>query len=779
MSNIVATADERASLGPRAAALYARALRRVHVRTDRTFVVLALLQWLAALIAALQLSPLVWAAHRSPAIPALASAVWGGGLLTALPFAYSRLAPGRRITRHVIATCQLLMSILLVHLLAGRVETYFHVFVSLAFLALYRDWKVLVTACATISVGGLALSLISPESVFGTSHSSLLLSVERTSWMLFEALVLGVSICFKQRDMREAASQLAELEERRELVEKQVQARTHELSASEARYRMLTACAPIGIFETDPTGQCVYTNARWREITGITSVNERNAHWMRMVHPDDRDGLMAARDATMIENRPFQHTYRLVHDSGESTWVSVTAAPLRAADGTLTGYVGTIEDISVYKRAEAELIHAREAALQATRLKSEFLANMSHEIRTPMNGIMGMTQLALDTELTDEQREYLGVVRDSSNALMRVLDDILDFSKIEAGRLRLESEPFSVIDTMLGACQAVRVRALEKKLALVFEPPDDIPQVVLGDAGRLRQVLLNLLGNAIKFTERGEVRLSVRCVSGIFADDEPSVHPATGQLAHIEFTVTDTGIGIPADKQAMIFEAFMQADGSTTRRFGGTGLGLAISSQLVNAMGGRVHVESELGQGSTFTFTLPYMVTVATPANPKPMSSVDTRPSAVLTPGPSVPVAGARPLQVLLVDDEAVNRLLAARILERRGHVVTSVGDGSEVLALIERQDFDVILMDMQMPVLGGFQTTAMVRDREAGTVHYTPIVALTAHAMVGYRERCLAAGMDGYTSKPFQAGELVAIVESTATLARHGRPPGEARPAA
>ena len=453
-------------------------------------------------------------------------------------------------------------------------------------------------------------------------------------------------------------------------------------------------------------------------------------------------------------------------------WVESTIVPFMNDQGHPVRYISISTEITARKENEEKLRQAKNVAEQANKVKGQFLANMSHEIRTPMNGIIGMTELALGTELNHEQREYLSLVKSSASELMHIIDDILDFSKIESGKMNIEIVEFSLGQLLCDTIKSFAVRAHQKNLTLLLNVASDVPHRMLGDPGRLRQVIVNLVGNAIKFTEYGEIEVAVQRLDNV-----------REKHANLRFNVRDTGIGIPRDKFKTIFKSFSQADSTTTRKYGGTGLGLTISTQLIRLMGGKIGLESKLGKGSSFHFILnmPIIADNALPQNQhaaqfrelsisgsmmKPVSESNLQEAitaALVEPPQQLESLimrhslryTRRKLNFLLAEDNAVNQKLAVFLLEKSGHKVTVANNGIEALLHWHNGQFDAIFMDVDMPEMNGYEATRRIRKEEQASGAHIPIVAMTAHAMQSMRGECLLHGMDGYLSKPIDTEAL------------------------
>jgi two-component system, sensor histidine kinase and response regulator len=540
-------------------------------------------QWAGAIAAALWISPRTWVGSLSYMNLHVWAAVALGGAITLFPLTLVLLMPGRALTRHAIAAEQMLMSGLLIHLSGGRIETHFHIFGALAFLSFYRDSTVLITASVVTAAVHFLGDVFYPLSQYGVTVVAPWLWLEHAGWVLFTDFFLVISITQSRREMGLIAERQANLEDVNAAVERAVVERTAELRTSEERFRSLSAASPVGIFQLNMNGKCVYANDRMLEICDSTAAELSGEGWLNRIHLEDRKDLNRRWDELTRQDGKGAIEYRVVSPQQTERWVSVRAAPLRSNEGKLVGFVGTFDDITQHKLAQEELALARDAALETARLKSEFLANMSHEIRTPLNGIIGMTGLLLDTSLQHEQRDFVETVRSCGDTLLTVINDILDFSKVSAGRMVFEQLDFDLIAAVETTLEMLAEPARKKNLELALEIDPKLPVAVRGDAGRVRQVLTNLVGNAIKFTEQGEVIVALR------AEEISEGH------VRVHFAVRDTGIGISLQAQQRLFQPFSQADGSTSRKYGGTGLGLAISMQLVEAMGGKIGVESDAG----------------------------------------------------------------------------------------------------------------------------------------------------------------------------------------
>ncbi len=520
--------------------------------------------------------------------------------------------------------------------------------------------------------------------------------------------------------------------------------RTREVQAYADQFKLLADAAPIGIFRTDSDNRYEYTNPRWSEITGIPADMARGKTWDSIIGTDQRSGLLP--DIIDDTESQAELSYRFQLDPGEADprVVVLTSKSTLAGNGTTEGWVGTLADVTIEARAEAAMSDARDRADAATKLKSEFLANMSHEIRTPMNGVIGMTELLMETHLDSRQRAYADTVRKSGDSLLVIINDILDFSKIETGKFEIENIEFAVRRELDDVTDLLGGLADAKGLALHTVVESSVPGMVRGDPVRVRQVLTNFIQNAVKFTQVGEIDIAVTAEAEVTAE---------GSEVFLRYEVSDTGLGIEASKIALIFEPFVQADSSTSRRFGGTGLGLAICGRLVTLMGGECGVTSAPGEGSTFWFT------VRTTSAGAAEGVQDDPPGADTASSTTQMVGAFASIRLLLAEDNAISQSVALAMLSGTGCQIDVVDTGVEAVRAAGAQDYDAILMDCQMPELNGFEATASIRAREEGSDRRTSIIAVTAGARHEDGERCLAAGMDDYLSKPLRKDALLAAV--------------------
>ncbi|HEV7484799.1 MAG TPA: response regulator [Thermoanaerobaculia bacterium] len=849
----------------RSLALFENHYRRVLLRTDHLFAGLLIAEWIAAAILAAVVSPLSYSGSAASIHPHVWAAVVLGGLIIAFPLWAVLGRPGSPMTRYVIAAAQLLMTGLIIQFSGGRIETHFLVFGSLAFLAFYRDWRVLIVATLITGADHFIRAMLLPESIYGASSVTEWRTLEHVFWIAFSDVFLITSCLQSTHEMWHIARKRSALEQTKAQIETTVVERTAQLEASQALFQAFMATTPVAAFILDHERRFVWVNRQSEWLLGFSNA-ELHGRSLTDVFGEG-DDVRAASDIEVLKTGATTTTSRdFVTPDGLRNFETTR---FLFVDGAGRRFVaGNIVDVTERIQRDAEVANARDAALESTRMKSEFLANMSHEIRTPMNGIIGLSNLVLDTSLTAQQREYLEIVVSSADALLTIINDVLDFSKIEAGQLAFDEIDFDLREAVEGTVELLAPAARKKCLEFAISFPADVPHALRGDSGRLRQVLTNLIGNAIKFTAKGEVRVEVT-VAGI--ENEKQM---------IRFDVIDTGIGIEESSMSRLFQSFSQADGSITRKFGGTGLGLVIARHLVERMGGVMGVESSPGRGSRFWFTIqaepakdsemradaldlgslhilivddnstnryvleeqlatwkcrfetavngaealqklrdaaglgdPFSIALLDMEMPGmdglavartvhddaalgapriiilssrptsmteeelrsdnieafllkpvrratllrtiqlPVSEVATR--LANQPVGVVPAAmhSAPPIRLLVVEDNMTNQKVIVAQLKKIGYAADTVANGLEALNALARIPYPLILMDCQMPEMDGFEASRRIRANEAGQNAANPvtIIALTAGAMEGDRDRCLAAGMDDYLTKPIK----------------------------
>ncbi len=507
------------------------------------------------------------------------------------------------------------------------------------------------------------------------------------------------------------------------------------LEKGERHFREITENMLDMICRTDANGIIQYASPSHKIILGIEPKELTGMSIFDMIRTEMKERTKNYMNAIVLNKRKIRAEIQVRHAQGHYIWIEVISNSIQDKEGASVGFIISGREITDRKIVEEELHKAKEKAEAASEVKSQFLANMSHEIRTPMNGIIGMTNLTLLTKLTPDQKENLEMVKGSAETLLNIINDILDFSKIEAGKMSLQLMEFNIYHLIERTVKSFSLRSREKRLTLEYNIDIDVAEVVVGDPHRIQQILNNLISNAIKFTDIGGVTLRVQ-----------KEKEEEGKIA-LRFCIQDTGIGIAQQEMQYLFQSFSQVDGSYTRRFGGTGLGLSISKKLVEMMNGTITVQSEKEKGSTFSFVVvlgdrlveqPSMTTAQLPPKCKSQEA----------------------LSILLVEDNLINQVMTQKLLLKKGHVVTVAVDGLQALQVLEQMDFDLILMDIQMPNMDGVEVTRRIRKKEKMTHQHIPIVAVTAHAIQGDKEKFLGAGMDAYVSKPVQAEKLFCAIE-------------------
>ncbi|MFN0006913.1 MAG: response regulator [Planctomycetota bacterium] len=770
---------------------YQKYLADLHRDTDSVFILVLLVQWIACT------AMTHWTELRAGTAPAegLDPKVWlvliGGGSIAIVSILVALRHPGQALTRHTIAVGQALTSVLFIHVMDGRMEAHFHVFVSLAFLAMYRDWRILLTASAVVVANHLVRGIYAPSEGYGLIKSDFWRWIEYTGYVALENVFL-IHVC--RRSLRELRASIPSpaavpatedaartpdpepAEPSTEAIERErVEAA---LRKSEERFQIAMQGTGDGIWDRDLVTGELFLAPRFKQLLGYKEHEFRSTleTWDAHIHPQDLEQVNKSRKAHITGNWPYDVQYRMRTMENRWRWFRDRGQAIRDEGGHPVRMAGSIQDVTDLRAAQDRLRESAETLLAAKKqlegrtkdlevartqaeaanqAKSEFLAKMSHEIRTPMNGIIGMTQILLDTPLQPDQREYSGTIWSCADSLLAIINDILDFSKIEAGKLDLEAIDFDLRSVLEQVVDILAAKAQDKGLEMILSIEPEVPDSLRGDPGRLRQILLNLVGNAVKFTERGEIVVTAKLES------ETTTHATIG------FSVRDTGIGLSEGHLGRVFQPFYQGDPSMTRRYGGTGLGLAICRRLSEMMSGRVGAVSEEGRGSTFWCTV----------------KLEKRPGAVSSESPSASSLTGR--RILVVDDSRASADVLRVSLLEWGCRCEAISEPSRVLPALRAADregapFALALLDLQMPELDGLSL--------GKTILEDPLLAGTKLLLLGPSSRsdsvasARALGFAGSLAKPVKTRHLrerlLTLLGSAAVQEEHAGPASPAVPA-
>lgn len=762
----------------RAKTIYTDRLHRIHQRVDHFFAWLMGAQWFACIFVAIYISPLAWEGRTSTVHPHVWDALILGAIIHIVPISLAVWNAGDKRTKYAIAVGQMFSSALLIHLSGGRIETHFHIFGSLAFLAFYREPRVLIVASAVVLGDHFFRGIFNPQSIYGVYNAPLWRTLEHGAWVVFENIFLIIAIRQSIDESRNLACQSAELEVSAEHTEDEVRKRTEELKQSEDRYRLLsekltetnhdleaeifkhrqTFCSlqekqhfleilldtlEVGIIACDASGRITLFNRAMREFHGI----EKEKDWNSPEHISNAashifriDGVTPIREdefpmiRAMRGERVRNEEFYIIPKGHLSRAVTASARQIVGPMGEKLGAVALLYDITEQKEQDAELHRAKDAAEAGARAKSDFLAKMSHEIRTPLNGVIGMTVLLQDTPLSPEQKEFAQTIRSSGEALLTIINDILDFSKIEAGKLEFECIDFDLREIVESNLQMLAGSAHAKGLELTGYVEPSVPAELWGDPSRLRQILTNLLSNSIKFTSRGRVSLHVSCQRKL--PDQAQLH----------FAITDTGIGMTQQEKARLFKPFSQADDSVSRKFGGTGLGLAICKQLVEKMQGTIDVVSTPKQGATFWFTATFA---------RQRGSRRAQQQDIVQARQATWFANAR---VLLTGNDEFSQGLLHKHVTSFGLRADLARTGEEAMmrcqeAMLQGDPYRVVVMDLHLTDNEGLALSRKLKS-SAGKLS-VDIVALIPVGRGVHRHELEAAGITAWHFKPVRPSAL------------------------